>query len=390
MNVMRTGSTLFALVALTACGTVRPSPEPGDETLVGRCIEIRADSLMRARMAEKQVAGASVAVFQRGQFLKRTAYGHANLASGELVRPETSFFIASITKAFTAAAIMRLVEEGRLELDAPVPTLIPDVPAAWQQITVRHLLSSTSGLPGFRMFPGTYPASYTALLDSIRGKPLLSEPGSRYRYDAPNYELLNDIIERVSGRSFARLVEERLLNPLRIRSARFGGYAAIRSGVAEWYSTIGVRENWEFADTARYVLRTLYPQYMWPSAGMHISAPDLVRWVGAFADGQVVSRESVNLIWSPIILSTGAKRRETFGAWVADSTGDWRTTNGGARAAVTYSRQNDLAVAVLTNTQGANPIGLASAIAELYVKPPTSCGPEPVGTRRNPTDFDGR
>lgn len=342
------------------------SVRPGTEAVSLACIDSIADSLMRSHMHARQVVGASVAVIQRGRSVKRTALGDANLTTAELATPKTRFFIASITKIFTAAAVMALVEDGRLELDAPIGSIIKNAPPHWRRITVRHLLSSTSGLPSFRMGPGIYPATYDALLDSVRSKPLLADPGSVWRYEAPDYELLGEIIERASGSPFERFVSERLLRPAGIRSARFGDYRAIERSVAEWYSGT---DDGRSIDAPRRNLRTAYPRYMWPSAGLHVTAPDLAHWIYAFANGRLVRAESVNSILAPTILADGTTFSRAFGGWFVSTTatGRWYSTGGGARAAAIYWRAGDVVVAVLTNTQGASPDRLARSIADLYV-----------------------
>lgn len=340
-----------------------------------KCLDAIVDSMVREQMVRRHVVGASLAVFQRGHFLKRTAYGHANLETGEMATPETQFFIASITKAFTAAAVAALVEDRKLVFDAPISPIIPGLPQAWKLITVRHLLASTAGLPAPRMRPGTAPATYAQLLDSLLGKPLVSPPGAVWDYEQPAYEILNDIIERVAGMGFDRFVEDRLLRPARV-SATFGDYRLIRPGIAQWYSRTGVSDGWKFVDTVQYVLRTEYPRYRWPSAGMHITAGDLARWISAFGRGAIVRMELVDSVWAPTVLADGRRFTRTFGAWFSDSTANGQvfTTSGGARATVKYWRDLDLAVVVLTNFQGAPTNHLASSIGNLYSGPQVGPG----------------
>jgi CubicO group peptidase (beta-lactamase class C family) len=135
------------------------------------------------------------------------AYGYANVASKTPDQSTTKYLVASLTKQFTAAAILLLESEGKLTLDVPVKTYWPQAPSAWDKVTVFHLLTHTSGLPDITDSP-EYPRwirEMTAgkdILEYYRDKPLEFEPGSKFSYSNTGYILLSTLMERISGRSY--------------------------------------------------------------------------------------------------------------------------------------------------------------------------------------------
>ena len=128
------------------------------------------------------------------------------------------------------------------------------------------------------------------------------------------YYLLGRLIEKYSGKPYDAFVQSRLLRPLGISTAAFGDYALIRPGRAEWYTVINVDWGGKVSDARdRTLLRTVYPRYHWPSAGLFISAEDLARWVASFAHGRVVSPSSVETLWSPATLKDGSRAEAGWG-----------------------------------------------------------------------------
>lgn len=134
---------------------------------------------------------------------------------------------------------MALVEEQQIHLEDSVGGLLPTLPQSWHRVTIRQLLTHTSGLPDVATDAGGYIAdSLSAALDKLQSLPLLSAPDERFEYNQTNYVLLGQIVESRTGVPFAEFVQRRFFQPLELRSAVFGDYRDVQKGRAEWYSTV--------------------------------------------------------------------------------------------------------------------------------------------------------
>lgn len=353
----------FMLVAV-ACATVTVAQLPAQTAKpaapkigsTSRQRDAEVDSVVSVMMARQHIAGASVVVMENGRIIKSSSYGIANKATGDSVRRSTAFFIASITKALTSATVLSLAEAGVLKLTDSLGRFLPDLPKSWHAVSVEQLLSMTSGLPEIdkdAAFGLTFPDFRTAI-DSAREKPVRGAPGVAFNYSGTDYTLLGQIVEAATKRSFADVVSGRIFAPLKLRSAVFGDWHDITAGRAEWYSTFVPPDKFT-ADP--YVDRTDYPTYKRPAAGMFISAEDLARFINALHRGQVLGKAGLQAYWKPVTLSNGKRDPHVLGSWAEiDPVRQIVVHEGGARAAVVYSRRSGLIVVVLTNTQGGRPL----------------------------------
>jgi CubicO group peptidase (beta-lactamase class C family) len=175
-------------------------------------------------------------------------YGFANLEWRIPNDPTTKFRIGSITKQFTSAAILLLEERGKLAIDDPVKEYLPDAPATWNRITLRHLLTHTSGIPDFINGPGfgelqPFAATPEELVARLRGQSLDSEPGSRFNYSNSGYILLSYLIEKISGDRYDLFLRENLFAPLGMNDSGYDSNSAIipHRAAGYVYGTVGVR-----------------------------------------------------------------------------------------------------------------------------------------------------
>jgi CubicO group peptidase (beta-lactamase class C family) len=368
---------LAAIPLLAACMQKAASPSrsstaPVVDERIGS-IDKRVDSIVRAKMLERHIIGAAIAVFDHGRLLKSTAYGMANLATNETVTRRTAFFVASISKVVGAAAAMMLVDDGRVALDDSLGALLGGVPRLWRSVTLHQLLAHTSGLPDVVIPPAQYIATYEAALRELGDTPLRAAPGSQYQYTQTNWAFVAKIIEARAGQSFDEFVTRRVLGPHGVESATFGSYNRVGKGRAEWYTTAltPTAGPIQFGDSA-HVLRTDYRDYLHAADGLWISAEDLARWVDAVARGEVLKPESLTLMWTRVLLPAGASSREGLGGWAVNSFRENTliSSEGGARAAVFHVRERGLTVALLTNTQGARQQAWLAEITSLYLTRP--------------------
>lgn len=339
----------------------------------------RVDEWVLEWMAERGIPGLSLAVVVDGKVEKLEGYGLASLELDVAASPTTVYPLASITKSFTGAAVMALVEAGRLSLEDPIETHLDGLPAHWHGITVRRLLTHTSGLPDVVTASTStlevVAPTLQAALDSVARLPMQFATGTSWRYNQTNYALAQALVESLA-RSFPAFVQERLLRPAGMERTVFGGSSAVVEGRGPWYSRLEVAENGRLRPGG--TLRRLhvdYPEFMFSTGGLNSTVEDLVRWDRALRDGTVLSPASLEELWRPVRLADGSVFRldgRVLGYALGWSTIDrpghravW--ASGGNTVALHRYLDDDVTVIVLTNCQGAGPNEIAEGVAGFYV-----------------------
>ena len=333
----------------------------------------RIDDYIKAEMQKRRIPGLALAVVRNGTVVKMKGYGLANLDHDVPVTPDTVFELASVTKQFTAAAIMTLVEEGKVQLDDPILWHLPQGPATWSAITVRHLLTHTSGLPGLEenfkaLWPGGPRLYYsTAQLFNAATKDPLSFPaGERFRYSDVGYFLLGMIIEHVSGERYADFLDERFFRPLGMTSTSVIDQWKILKHRAAGYT---IRDG-QLVNIRRVAQAELASHY-----GVMSTVKDLVKWEAALAAGRVVSVASLGQMWTPVRLTDGSTFPYGFG-WSVDERRGHRWISHTGITGTEFSRFPDdrLTAIVLTNLGAligsrelVNPWGLTLGVAGRYI-----------------------
>lgn len=274
----------FGLVWLVVgLGLVLPVRQPAQTGLsAADTTQAKIDAWVEAKMHELGIPGLAVAIVHKDQPGYVRGYGAADDA-GRPVTPQTPFLISSFSKSFTALGIMQLVEDGRLDLDAPVQVYLPwfqtaDAQAA-ARITLRHLLYQSSGLSELEGYIRNLERdepdrALEASVRRLRGSRLNTLPGERFEYSNTNYDILGLIIQTVSGKPYSVYIEERIFTPLKMDNASASLDAARSDGLASGYiSFFGRNVNYDrFMPYSRSVL---------PSAGLFASAEDMARYLYA-------------------------------------------------------------------------------------------------------------
>jgi D-alanyl-D-alanine carboxypeptidase len=256
------------------------------------------DQAVQAALKQFKLPGATVAVLKDGQLIYVKGYGYSNLASRTPARPEDRFQIGSISKMFVATAIMLLVEDGKLALDDKVGRYFPGLPDSWSPITVRMLLSHSSGVPGDPSSSSTAPSidkdfdrfmagSDAERVAAIAAIPLHSAPGTRFEYSNLAYDVLGMLATRVAGMDYVELLQQRVFRPLGMTSARKIDAANPMDGTASGYRQEDdrVREITLGPNISRFAALG--------AGGLEMSALDLAKWDNALYRNQVLKASSL-------------------------------------------------------------------------------------------------
>lgn len=314
---------------------------------------------MDAQVEVKHFSGA-VLVERDGKPLLRKAYGKANLEHDVPNTPETRFRLGSITKSFTAMAIMVLQEQGKLNVEDPVSKQLPATPEAWKDVTIRHLLTHTSGIPSFTSFPDNAKrkrerTTVHQMIERFRDLPLEFAPGERFEYSNSGYFLLGAIIERASGKSYEAFLQEAVLDPLGLKDTGYDHHETVLPRRASGYEIgpDGKPRNSDFIDMS----------VPFSAGALYSTVDDLARWSDAFDTKKLVSTEAHEAIATPF------KDNYAYGWTVSERNGHKRIGHGGGidGFVTTLDRYPDdkLRIVVLSNLGNTNPGAIGAALAAI-------------------------
>ena len=345
---------LVALVACVACAAVVPA--------AGRGLAPRRSDRRLARSIDAVLSsiyapdgpGATAIVVKDGRVVLRKAYGLANVELGVPMRPEMVMALGSLTKSFTAAAILKLAEQGRLSLGDPVTRFLPDFPAHGATITVEHLLTHTSGInvladmPDLRAVAAQDGKVTDVIGDWVKDLPPDAAPGERWAYLNWGYSLLGAIVERASGLGYAEFLQRAFFDPLELRHTAYGDRRRLISLRASGYEGLG--------DGVFNVLpsrgRIFHPA---AAGGLLSNVDDLARWSAALDDGTALGRASVDRMFTPFRLADGTSTRYGYGWDLGEYEGHRVQEHAGGTAGfqsfVVRAPDDHVFVAILSNTQ---------------------------------------
>ncbi len=313
---------------------------------------VRDDADKGAFMGAVLVARDDVVLFDKG-------YGSANLEWNIPNDGATKFRLGSVTKQFTAVAILLLQDRGKLTLDAPVKTYLPDAPAAWDKVTVRHLLTHSAGIPNFTNFPDygatkTLPATHDSLIARFRDKPLEFAPGEKFAYSNSGYVLLSAIVEKLSGQSYAAFVAENLFKPLDMTDTGYDSHTMILPRRASGYAP-----GPKGPVNADYISMTI-PQ---GAGGLYSTTRDLLKWQRGIYGGKLLKPATVAAFRTPY------KDGYALGIGVQSAGGVTTIEHGGGiegfNTSLAYDPDRKLTVVVLGNLNGPSPGKLSKALMTL-------------------------
>jgi len=365
-------ATLLLLVA-TPLAAQRPAASPPANE--SRLRAARIDSVFRG-FDRADAPGCAVGVFRHGAVEYARGYGMASLELGVAISPHTVFDVGSVSKQFTAMSILLLQKDGKLSIDDPVRKYVPELPAYADRITLRQLLSHTSGIRDHFGLQEVAGQDFDATADSVDYLRLITrsaipnfEPGTRYLYSNSGFVLLATIVYRVSGMPLSRFAEERIFTPLGMRDTRFqDDHTLVIPNRATAYTRRGgrwARRMSEFDDMAG-------------AGGLHTSVEDFQKWIRNYDEATVGGRDVITAMLTPTRLKNdslaGGGPESWYGLGVG--VGKFRGLNinshsgvwAGYRAAFYRFPDQDLAVATFCNFTSSGPDSLARKVATIYLE----------------------
>jgi CubicO group peptidase (beta-lactamase class C family) len=316
----------------------------------------RLDQIVQTYVQNKTFMG-SVLVARGGDVILSKGYGAANLEWDIPNTPSTRFRLGSITKQFTAASILLLEERGKLTLEDPIKTYVPDAPAAWDRITIFNLLTHSSGIPNFTNLSDykTLQLADTPLIKTIamvRDKPLDFFPGEKMSYSNSGYILLGYVIEKISGSSYEQFVHDNIFTPLGMKDSGYDSNSVIIERRAAGYSP-----------SPKGPVNAGYIHMSVPHAAgaLYSTTEDLLRWEQGLFGGKLLSSASLQKMTTPF------KNDYALGLTVQTTAGRKVVQHGGGiegfNTFLAYYPDDKLTVAVLANINGPAPSAIAAKLA---------------------------
>lgn len=347
---MRFVALMLSVLLLAAPSAASPKPALSDHQIAA----IRAR--MQKALTDLGVPGASVAIGLEGQVVWAGGIGWADLENHVPATSETRYRTASIGKSMTAVAAMKLAEDGRLDLDAPIQTYCARFPRKPWPITARDLISHTSGIRHYEGKPDLDAELYNQkhydhasdALEIFENDPLVQQPGDDFHYTTWGYVTLGCVLEGATGQPYRELMQRLVFEPSGMASTRDDDPRAIIPNRARGYvREKGALKNSRFVDMSSKLA----------AGGWVTTAPDLVRYMNAFMDGRLVSAKTEELMLSPYRLPRGKGTVDNFGmGWFIDFYhGSRMAVYGGGTPQVSgfvmFVPEKKLAVAVLFNLE---------------------------------------
>lgn len=295
---------LFATTCVSAAGQSHRS----DTAMPG--LSAKFDTYIKAQMRRQQIPGVSFAALRNGKIVLLRSYGFSNVEHQVPVKPQTIFQSGSMGKQFTATAVMILVEEGKLALADKISKYLNDLPESWNNITVRDLLSHTSGLgeypPDLDLRRDLTEGEYLAIIKSV---PLSFPTGSNWDYSNLGYVTLGILIRKVTGKFYGDFLAERIFQPLGMTTARVISEADIVPNRAAGYRLVkGELKNQEWVSPSTNSTA---------DGSLYFSILDLAKWDAALYSQKLLKQSSLAQMWAPAKLNHGRTKSYGFG-WHTD------------------------------------------------------------------------
>lgn len=324
------------------------------------------DAFVVSQMEKQRIPGLSLAVVKNGRVVFAKGYGTANLELNVPASPETVYALGSVSKQFTAAAILMLAQDGKLDLDASVTNYLRDLPREWDGVTLRHLLTHTSGIKDEEWKGGRADFSHgewsqEEVIKTAFG-PLDSPPGEKWVYNNAGYRLLGMIIEKVSGKSYWDFLQSKIFGPLQMNSTRNSDPKVIIHNRAQGYVPSG----------DKYLIReAVTPSAAFSEGALVSTVLDLAKWDAALYGESILKKASFDKMTTRAIKIPRYNCYYGFGWFLYDAYGHRMMDHTGAilgfGAYIGRGIDDGITVIVLANSEDADCTPIAKKVTGLYV-----------------------
>ncbi|HSC52692.1 MAG TPA: serine hydrolase domain-containing protein [Phnomibacter sp.] len=337
-------------------------------------IEKQLDQLLSGQFKPTE-PGCEILVAKQGKVIYKKAFGSANLEQNIPLHPDMIFKLASITKQFTAVAILQLVQLGKISLQDSVQKFIPDFPFKGNTITIENLLTHSSGIRDYMQieYAGInmerWDFSPKQLIDSFKNYPLQFVPGTKYSYSNSGYFLLGYIIEKVSGKRYQKYVQENIITPLGLTHTYFDDNGNIIPGRVNGYG----REGNGFRNADYWS-----PTIAYAAGGLLSNTEDLYKWISGLLSYKILNKEWLDKAFTGYKLKDGYTISYGYG-WYIEDKGNVKSIehagnmNGFVTNEIYYPKQ-DVFVAILCNREDAPKDALSKEISEIVLGQPLQAG----------------
>lgn len=365
---MRSRTMVCAVLAMAISGVCAGADKE-------RVVSSKVDAAVEAQRKAQKIPGVSLAICRDGKVVKASGYGLANLELDVPVTPETIFQTGSVGKQFTSMAIMMLYEEGKTGLDDKLTKYIPESPAAWKEVTIRQLLTHTSGIADYggeeeTMGKGVinFRKDYTEeeLVQAFAKMPMDFAPGDKWSYSNTGYVLLGIVIHRVTGEFYGDFLQQRIFQPLGMQATRVISEADVVAHRSSGYRL--VKGEWKNQEWVSPTLNTT------ADGALYTNVLDLAKWDAALYTTKLLKQSSFDTMWTPVRLNNGNTYPYGFGWDLAPKNGHRAVSHEGAWQGFTMSIArylNDrLTVIVMTNldSNNAKPEKIVEDVAAIYLQ----------------------
>jgi len=336
------------------------------------------DDYIRLQMQQKHIPAVALIVLNEGKVVKQQAYGVANIEFNVKATLNQVYPLASVTKIFTSTAVFLLEQAGEIHLNDKVTQFIPGLPDAWNEVTVEHCLSHTSGISDLPSVYNSFtvPESQEAALKLIASSPLSHQPGDKTVYNQAEFFLLKMMIEKVSGERFENFLAKHIFEPLGMKSAQFGDsrdiipdhvslYTKYFPGPDRFHNLLRDGEDVR-SDDQIWVDQSFHPEYEHGGTGLNMSALDLAKFDTALVQGRLLKPGTLETMWKEARLNDGRSGDFTVGGWMTSPPPGHRVVGhmGGGFVEYDHIVLDNLSVILLTNCVGSQPHDIIAGVLE--------------------------
>jgi len=285
----------LAILFLITCLIGKSNAQENKESVFNK-----TDAYLESTIDSLQIIGLNYAILIDNELVYKKSFGSAHAQLKVPMTIDKSFPVASISKLFSSVALHKLVSIHKRDVSETVGDFLPernDLPESWRKLTLEQLLSHTSGIPDqidYQIFLA--PESEKFVIDALRDKPFSSKPGTASKYNATGFLLIRIIIEKLADQDFESYMQTEYFDRFRLSSAQYGGFKKVIPNRVTCYQNIN-------GNLEMFPLNYSSPVYA--GAGLNISIDDLVKWFQALQDEQILSKDQLKEVWTPVKLANG-------------------------------------------------------------------------------------